>query len=116
MWDNVIPESFPNILKFDTISSTWVEHKKTMGPYHIWEDKLYTQIDLVLSSKPFYDNGWDGETKLTQEDFNQVYNSDFFEEVRSRMRELAKYVGLKVSNFDAIINFSISIDTDSENN
>ena len=109
VWDNVIPKTFANVLEFDTKSAIWVEHKKTIGPYHIWEDKMYAKINLVLSDKPFYENGWDGEATLTQEDFNKVYTKEFFLNLRDRMYQLSKYLGLKLDNFTLIDNFSILV-------
>lgn len=112
IWDNVMPETFPNILKFDTESAIWVEHKKVMGPYHLWEEKMYVVVDLLLSPKPFYDQGWDGKTIITQDHFNQVYTKDFFSELRSRMRELAKYVGIRLDNFGLMDKFKINLQID----
>lgn len=100
IWDNVIPQNYPNVLKFDTEFAKWIEHKRTMGPYHMWENKLYVQVKLLLSPQPFIDNGWDGKSTPTQEDFIKAYPNEFFTEIRNEMRELAKFVGLNVSNLD----------------
>ena len=112
IWDNVIPESFPEILKFETESAIWVEHKKLLGPYSLWEEKMYVVVDLLLSSKPFYDHGWDGKRTITQKDFNEVYNNDFFNKLRERMYELAKYVGVRVNNFTLLDKFKINVQID----
>lgn len=109
VWDNVIPKTFPNILEFDTKSAIWVEHKKTMGPYHIWEETMFAKVSLILSDKPFYKNGWDGKTTLTQEDFNKVYTKEFFMSLRERMYQLSKYLGLNLNNFNLRDNFSILV-------
>lgn len=100
IWDSVIPENFPNVLDFDTQFAKWIEHKQIMGPYHMWEDKLYVEVKILLSPQPFYETGWDGKSKPTQDDFNKAYPAEFFSKIREDMRELAKFVGINVSNLD----------------
>lgn len=105
IWDVVIPENFPYVLVFDTVVAKRIEHKQIMGPYHMWEDKLYVQVKLLLSPQPFYETGWDGESKPTQDDFNKAYPAEFFSKIREEMRELARFVGINVSNLDMVDSF-----------
>jgi len=112
IWDLVIPENFPDVLKFDTEFAKWIEHKKYVGPYHMWDEKLYTQIKMDLNPKRFYETGWDGNTPATQEDFNKAYPPEFFSKIRETMRELAKYVGVNVSNLDIKDNFIPTVNFD----
>jgi len=99
IWDNRIPKIVPVVISFDTIKAIYNEHKKTAGPYHMWEDKLFFRIKATLPIQPLKDNGFvDGDiinSVLFKQSFGEIDNH-----IRDKMIGLAKYVGLNISQFD----------------
>ena len=112
LWDNLIPPQFPQIKTFETKGAKWVEHKKTLGGdlYYIWEEDLKYLVRITMKKELLIDSGWNGTDKVTQKLFNKVYGEDIFPNIRYKMLHFAKFVGLKLSQFDLEGDFKVFID------
>lgn len=99
VWDKRIPKVVPIVISFDTIKAIFNEHKKTMGPYHMWEEKLFFRIKATLPIQPLKDNGFVEGEKITTELFKQSFG-EIDLQLREKMIGLARYVGLEISQFD----------------
>jgi len=99
IWDNRIPKVVPIVISFDTIKAIFNEHKKTMGPYHMWEEKLFFRIKATLPIQPLKDNGFVEGEKITSELFKKSFG-DIDLQIREKMIGLARYIGLNISQFD----------------
>lgn len=109
LWDKLIPSSFPEITSFTTEGAKWVEHKKVLGPYHAWEEDLKFLVEIVLNQDPLIKLGWNGKDTISKELFNKAYGENFFYNVRQRMVEVAKHVGLNLSQFDLEGDFKVFV-------
>lgn len=111
LWDNLMLSSFPKIKSFTTLGAMWVEHKKTLGiKYHMWEEDLKFSVEIVFNGDYLKELGWDGISKVDPELFYKVYGKEIFTEIRQRMIEIAKYAGIKISQFDLEGDFKVFID------
>lgn len=108
LWDNLVSPSFPQIKSFETVGVKWVEHIKYVGPYHMKEQDLKFLVKIVLNQSFLDNTGWKEGDKITQETFNLAYGEGFFYKVRLRMLELAKFVGLNLSQFELEGDFDVT--------
>lgn len=99
IWDSRIPKKNSKVLSFDTIKAIYNEHKKMMGPYHMWEDKLFFRCNATLPLEPLKNAGFQGGESITIELFKKAFG-DIDSELRYEMIGLARFVGLNISQFD----------------
>ena len=100
IWDSRIPKKIQNLKSFTTVKAIYNEHKKTMGPYHVWEDKLFFRAKATLpfeKLKTVMEKK--GEEEVTASSFKEVFG-DIDMEIRYQMISLANFTGLKLSQFD----------------
>ena len=100
IWDNLMPTTYPYVLEFKTNRATEVKLKKAIGPYHMEENFIDYNCDVVIDKTPLIKNGWDGG-KISKELVKESYGELYFHGLRVKMVELMKYAGLKFSTFDA---------------
>jgi hypothetical protein len=99
IWDSKIPNKVESVISFDTIKAIFNEHKKTVGPYHMWEDKLFFRAKATLPIQPLRDNGFVEGEKITSELFKKSFG-EIDLQLRQKMIGLARYMGLELSQFD----------------
>ena len=100
IWDSVM-STFPNIINFDTKGVKEIKHVKRMGPYHMDEHDIKYDVSVFLDRKPLIDIGWNGKDEISGEMIKKAYGNDYFDDMRQRMHELLKYVGISgFSQFD----------------
>lgn len=101
LWDEIIPEIFNYVLKFDTEGVKWVDHTERLGPYQLTRKKLKFSVNATISIKPLMDTGWTEEDgQITLEKFKEAYGEDYDYNLRSLMREILPHVAINVSHFD----------------
>jgi len=101
IWDMVMPQTYPYLIKFKTIGVKEVTHEKRMGPYSFKEHKVKFLAHVLMDSNPLVNAGWDGETKIDEPLLIKAYGKDYFIKMREQMRDLLGYIGLgNFSNFD----------------
>lgn len=100
VWDNLIPLTYPHVIEFKTNRAVEVKKKKSIGPYVVWENFIDYDCDVLIDNKPLIENGWDNG-EITKEQTDNAYGELYFHDLRVKMVELMKYVGLKFSTFDA---------------
>ena len=100
VWDNVMPSSYPYVLEFKTNKVVEVKQIKRMGPYSLTEHFFDYDVDVIVDKTPLENIGWDEGEKISKELTTEAYGENYFYDMRDRMRELLKYVGLNISNFD----------------
>ena len=99
IWDNLMPTTYPYVLKFKTNKAVEVKEIKRMGPYHMTENFIDYNCDVLIDNKPLMENGWDGG-KISKEFWQKCYGELYFHDMRGQLSELAKYAGIKFSTFD----------------
>lgn len=99
IWDLRIPKKNPKVLSFDTIKAIYNEHKKIMGPYHHWEDKLFFRCKVTIPIEPLKEVGFQEGDKITVELFKKAYG-DIDSDLKYEMIGLARFMGLNISQFD----------------
>ena len=99
IWDNLMPTTYPYVLKFKTNKAVEVKEIKRMGPYHMTENFIDYNCDVLIDNKPLIENGWDGG-KISKEFWQKCYGELYFHDMRGQLSELAKYAGIKFSTFD----------------
>lgn len=100
IWDNLMPTSYPYVLKFKTNKAVEVFQVKTMGPYHMDENFIDYDCDIKIDNKPLFDAGWNGKDPLTKELVYNAYGKLYFNDMRGKLVELAKYANINLSHFD----------------
>ena len=101
IWDLVMPQTYPYIIRFKTIGVKEVTHTKRMGPYSFTEHKIKFLAHVLMDSTPLVNAGWDGESKIDDKLLMKAYGKEYFSKMREEMRSMLKYIGLgKFSNFD----------------
>lgn len=100
VWDNVMPSSYPYVLEFKTNKVVEVKQVKRMGPYSLTEHFIDYDVDVIVDKTPLENIGWDEGEKISKELTSEAYGENYFYDMRERMRELLKYVGINFSNFD----------------
>jgi hypothetical protein len=99
IWDNLMPTTYPHILKFTTKRATEVKQKKKMGPYSMTENFIDFDCYVIIDNKPLVDFGWDGGP-ISLEMAEKAYGDSYFHNMRGAMVELMRYAGIKFSQFD----------------
>lgn len=100
VWDNLMPEVYPFVLKFETHKAVEVHHRMQMGPYHMDEQFIDYDCSVEVDGKPLFDAGWNGKDQITKKLADQAYGENYFFNMRHKLVELSPYAGLKFSNFD----------------
>ena len=115
IWDNVIPEMYPYVLKFETFGVAWVTHIKQMGPYTLTEKDLKFKAVATISVQPLKDIGFRKEDgPLNYKKFKEAYGEEYDYELRNLMRDLLKHVNIDVSHFDFEGDLSYNLVEDKE--
>ena len=99
LWDILMPESYPYVLKFKTNRATEVDQTKRVGPFSMHEHFIDYDCDVLVDNKPLIDIGWSGEPP-NSELVKKAYGELYFHEMRAKMVEISKYAGFKFSQFD----------------
>ncbi len=99
IWDNLIPQTYPYVLEFETKKALEVKVKKKMGPYSMTEHFIDYDCKVLIDSKPLIEVGWDGGP-VSKEMADKAYGEHYFHDLRSKIVELSKYAGLNFSQFD----------------
>ena len=101
IWDNLMPETYPYVLKFTTNSAVEVHKIKKMGPYHMSEKFIDYDCHVLVDRTPLDEIGWDGKSEVSREMTDEAYGERYFHDMRMTMVELSKYAGLGItSSFD----------------
>ena len=100
LWDGIMTE-YPWVNYFDTQAVSEVTWVQKMGPYEMVHHKILYKIKVLIDKKPLFDVGYKIGEQITKELWQKAYGSDYFDNMRHRMRELLKFAGFgRVSNFD----------------
>ena len=97
LWDTMMPSTYPYVLEFKTnyVKEIYTTHK--IGPYHRGDRFLDFDVNVIMDSKPLFDNGWNGEDEITTEMADKAYGFNYFSNMRAAMSKLMVYVGLNIS-------------------
>jgi hypothetical protein len=97
LWDTMMPSTYPFVLEFKTNYVKEVYTTRKIGPYRIGERFLDFDVNVIMDSKPLFDNGWNGEDEITTEMADNAYGFNYFSNMRGTMSKLLVYVGLNFS-------------------
>ena len=97
IWDTLMPSYYPYVLEFKTNMAREIYTTRRIGPYRSSERFLDFDVNVIMDSKPLYDNGWNGEDEITTEMADKAYGHDYFSNMRGEMSKLMAYVGLNFS-------------------
>jgi len=101
IWDNLMPKTYPYVLKFRTNKALEVNKVNKIGPYHMTERFIDYDCYVLIDKEPLVKIGWSGEGDITEEMSDEAYGDLYFHDMRNKMVELSKYAGLKInSSFD----------------
>jgi hypothetical protein len=101
IWDNLMPTTYPYVLKFRTNKAVEVNKVNKIGPYHMNERFIDYDCYVLIDKEPLTKIGWNGEGDITEEMSDKAYGDLYFHDMRVKMVELSKYAGLKInSSFD----------------
>ena len=97
LWDTMMPSTYPYVLEFKTNYAKEVYTTRKIGPYRSGERFLDFDVNVIMDSKPLFDNGWNGEDEITTQMADNAYGFNYFSGMRSAMSKLMPYVGLNFS-------------------
>lgn len=97
LWDTMMPSTYPYVLEFKTNYAKEVYTTRKIGPYRSGERFLDFDVNVIMDSKPLFNNGWNGEDEITTEMADNAYGFNYFSDMRSAMSKLMPYVGLNFS-------------------
>ncbi len=97
LWDTMMPSTYPYVLEFKTNYVKEVYTTRKIGPYRSGERFLDFDVNVIMDSKPLFDNGWNGEDEITTEMADKAYGFNYFSNMRGTMSKLLVYVGLNIS-------------------
>jgi len=101
IWDNLMPTTYPYVLKFRTNKAVEVNKVNKIGPYHMNERFIDYDCYVLIDDEPLEKIGWNKDETISKEDADKAYGDLYFHEMRVKMVELSKYAGLKInSSFD----------------
>jgi hypothetical protein len=92
-----MPSTYPYVLEFKTNYAKEVYTTRKIGPYRSGERFLDFDVNVIMDSKPLFDNGWNGEDEITTQMADNAYGFNYFSGMRSTMSKLMPYVGLNFS-------------------
>ena len=98
IWDNLMPETYPYVLKFKTNKAVEVNKVNKIGPYHMNERFIHYDCYVLIDKEPLVRIGWDGNGTITEKMTDEAYGDLYFHDMRLKMVELSKYAGLKISS------------------
>ena len=93
IWDSVMT-TYPYVKTFNTKGVKEIMHVKRMGPYHMDEHKIKYSVSVHLDKTPLTNIGWNENDEITKEMVKKSYGEHYFDNMRERMFELLKYVGI----------------------
>jgi len=101
IWDPQIPLRVKNVKSFDLLVAILNKHKKVVGPYHMWEEKLFFRAKATLPIEPLIRVGYieGSDEKIYVDQFKAAFG-EVDQKIRNQMISLSKYVGLDLSQFD----------------
>jgi len=100
VWDSIMLE-YPYIKSFNTKGVSEVSWTQKLGPYQMPHYKVLFDVDMKIDPQPLFDNGYKKEEQITKKLWQKSYGEDYFNNMRHRMRELLKYLGVtNLSNLD----------------
>jgi hypothetical protein len=97
LWDTLMPSTYPYVLEFKTNYAKEVYTTHKIGPYFRGDRFLDFDVNVIMDSKPLFDNGWNGEDEITTEMADKAYGFNYFSNMRGTMSKLLTYVGLSFS-------------------
>ena len=97
LWDTMMPSTYPYVLEFKTNYAKEIYTTHKIGPYRRSERFLDFDVNVIMDSKPLFDNGWNGEDEITTEMADKAYGFNYFSNMRGTMSKLMAYVGLSFS-------------------
>ena len=97
LWDTMMPSTYPYVLEFKTNYAKEVYTTRKIGPYRSGERFLDFDVNVIMDSKPLFNNGWNGEDEITTEMADNSYGFNYFSNMRGTMSKLLVYVGLNFS-------------------
>lgn len=111
LWDSVMP-THPLIKSFETEGVKEIKHTARLGPYERLDHDLKYKVKAKIDSTPLKKLGWNGKDRITGEMVEKAYGKQYFIDLRERMRELCRFLGLRFSNFTfkGDIEFSTSVE------
>jgi hypothetical protein len=97
LWDTLMPSTYPYVLEFKTNYAKEVYTTHKIGPYRRGDRFLDFDVNVIMDSKPLFDNGWNGEDEITTGMADKAYGFNYFSNMRGTMSKLLTYVGLSFS-------------------
>ena len=109
LWDTMMPSTYPFVLKFKTNMAKEVHTTHKIGPYRRSERFLDFDVNVIMDSKPLFDNGWNGEDEITTEMSDKAYGFNYFSDMRKTMSKLMAYLGFKftITSIDGNIDANV---------
>jgi hypothetical protein len=98
IWDNLMPATYPYVLKFRTNKAVEVNKVNKIGPYHMNERFIDYDCYVLIDKEPLTKIGWNGKGDITEEMSDKAYGDLYFHDMRVKMVELSKYAGLKINS------------------
>jgi len=104
VWDEVIPQSYPFVEKFDTIKCSDVRKTEVLGgQFYMTKNFINYHVKVYINTKPLKDAGWKPDEKISEQLWKDVYGEDYFNNLKGEMVDLLGFVGVrKPDNFEFI--------------